>query len=57
MEESKVMQEAEFIDPKIVLNVWDKEMISNIMIDSSINRSSQEAGLFNTGNWHSTLNH
>ena len=38
-----------FIVPKLALNGWDKEMIKEILLDNSINRSFQEADLSDTG--------
>ena len=42
------MLEDEFIVPKFGISVWDKEMISDFLIDSSINQPFQEADLSDT---------
>ena len=53
---SKIIQLEEFFVLKLVLNLWDKKMIWNILIDCSINRSFQEVDLSNTGGRHETPN-
>ena len=48
------MQEDEFIGPKPILNVLEKENNLGGRIDSSINQSFQEAHLSNTSGRYAT---